>query len=252
MLYKNRNLGWLLDFPDKRDYLYKAIRPRLKFPKKVDISQFCSAVEDQGVLGSCTACALAGNIELLDNKVDGLYVDVSRLFIYYNERVLRQQEDYDSGASLRDGIKTLAKQGSCLEKSWPYVIRKFNIKPPKNCYEQAKNRLISSYYRISGLNEMLACLAEGYPFVFGFTVYESFFSKEVQKTGIANFPEKEERAFGGHAVMAVGYNQITKRFNIRNSWGTKWGNKGYFTLPFTYLETLAADFWTIRKTLCEN
>ncbi len=94
---------------------------------------------------------------------------------------------------------------------------------------------------------MLSCLAEGYPFVFGFAVYESFQSKKVERTGIVNMPKKNERVIGGHAVMAVGYNQKEGRFLIRNSWGLKWGQAGYFTMPFAYLETQASDFWTIRK-----
>ena len=94
---------------------------------------------------------------------------------------------------------------------------------------------------------MLICLAQGYPFVFGFAVYESFLTKQVQKTGRVAMPKKKERVIGGHAVLAVGYNQREKRFIVRNSWGQKWGISGYFTLPFAYFETLAADFWTIRK-----
>ncbi|MBU0634282.1 MAG: C1 family peptidase, partial [Candidatus Omnitrophica bacterium] len=96
-------------------------------------------------------------------------------------------------------------------------------------------------------SEMLICLAQGYPFVFGFTVYESFEAKKVSRTGIVNMPKRTERAIGGHAVLAVGYDQNEKRILVRNSWGNKWGQNGYFTMPFKYLETLAADFWTIRK-----
>lgn len=107
--------GWIPDLPDQRDFLYSAIKPKIKLPQRVDLSCFCSAVETQGRLGSCTACAMAGNLEFLDNKPDHKYTDVSRLFIYYNERALRGNKDYDSGASLRDGIKTLKKTGYCWE-----------------------------------------------------------------------------------------------------------------------------------------
>ena len=175
------------------------------------------------------------------------YEDVSRLFIYYNERVLEDTVDYDSGASLRDGIKTLRKQGACWEKTWPYLIERFTRKPSKKCYMEAKKHQIESYHRINSLPEMLTCLAEGYPFVFGFTVYESFQSQRVAKTGVANMPKKKEKVLGGHAVMAVGYNRRQKKFIVRNSWGTKWGKEGYFTMPYEYLETLSADFWTIRR-----
>jgi len=239
--------GWVPDIPDSRDYLYRAIKPVIRLPKEVDLTKFCPAVEDQGNLGSCTACALAGNLEFIDNKPDLKYKDVSRLFIYYNERVLQETVDFDSGASLRNGIKTLKNSGACWEKNWPYLIERFTRKPTALCYQEAKRHRIESYHRLSTLSEMFACLAQGYPFVFGFTVYESFESKNVAKSGIANMPKKGERAIGGHAVAAVGYNQNTRRFLVRNSWGDNWGQEGYFTLPFKYLETLAADFWTIRK-----
>ena len=246
MLLKH-TYGWQPDIPDKRDFLYSAIKPVIKLPNKVDLSLDCSLVEDQGRLGSCTAQALAGNLEFLDRKIDMEYTDVSRLFIYYNERFLMDTVDYDSGASLRVGIKTLKNDGACAEVLWKYDIDKFTKKPTPKCYKDALKRKIISYHRIKGLNEMLATLAEGYPFVFGFTVYESFESSSVTKTGKVNLPKKFERAIGGHAVMAVGYDQSVKRFIVRNSWGEKWGKKGYFTMPFQYLETLAADFWTIRK-----
>ncbi|MDD3905683.1 MAG: C1 family peptidase [Candidatus Omnitrophica bacterium] len=246
MKYKN-TYGWLPDIPDRRDYMYSAIRPIIRLPKKVDLRKGCSAVEQQGNLGSCTAQALAGNIEFIDNKIDSEYTDVSRLFIYYNERALEDTVDYDSGAYLRDGIKTLKNDGACREEAWPYNILKFDTKPPAKCYEEAKKHVIESYHRLSTVNEMLACLAEGYPFVFGFAVYTSFESQEVKRTGIANMPKEDETMVGGHAVMAVGYDQSEKRFLVRNSWGLKWGMGGYFTIPFEYIETLADDFWTIRR-----
>lgn len=244
---KKWGYGWVPDVPDGRDYLYSAIRPRLRLAPSVDLREECSPVEDQGKLGSCTANALAGNLEFLDNHIDHTYDDVSRLFIYYNERVLQGTQDYDSGAALRIGIKTLVKTGTCLERSWPYDIARFTVKPPARCYTQASSHKVISYHRIQTLNEMLACLSEGYPFVFGFTVYESFESPQTARTGVAPMPKKTERALGGHAVMAVGYTQKGKRFIVRNSWGRAWGQQGYFTMPFAYLETLAADFWTIRK-----
>jgi C1A family cysteine protease len=256
-----RSFGWVPDRPDQRDYLYSAIRPVVRLPKKIDLKEFCSIVENQEALGSCTANALAGNLEYLDKKgitknntprrwpeaSYGVYEDVSRLFIYYNERVLEGTADYDSGASLRDGIKTLRKQGACWEKTWPYVIERFTRKPSKKCYLEAKKHRIESYHRINSLLEMLTCLAEGYPFVFGFTVYESFQSQKVARTGVAQMPKKKEKVLGGHAVMAAGYNQSQKRFLVRNSWGSEWGKDGYFTMPYEYLETLSADFWTIRR-----
>jgi C1A family cysteine protease len=242
-----RRYGWQRDIPDERDFLYAAIRPVIRLPEQVDLCADCSKVEDQGQLGSCTAQALAGNIEFLDNQTDRQYTDTSRLFIYYNERVLQDTVDYDSGATLRVGIKTLKNDGSCDEKLWPYVISRFNNKPSPKCYVSALKHCISSYHSIRNLREMLTCLADGFPFVFGFTVYESFETQTVARTGVVNLPKKGESVLGGHAVMAVGYNIGKKRFLVRNSWGEKWGKKGYFTMPFEYVETLAADFWTIRK-----
>ena len=246
-MFNRKIYGWLPDIPDQRDFLYSAIKPKIRIPGEVDLRRYCSLVERQGNLGSCTACALVGNLEFLDNRPDAAYTDVSRLFIYYNERLLRGNEDYDSGASLRDGIKTLKNTGYCREKTWPYDIARFVQKPPQRCYNEAGKHRVVSYHRIHNLPEMLACLAEGYPFVFGFAVYESLQSKKVERTGIVNMPKKNERVIGGHAAMAAGYQQKDKRFLIRNSWGLKWGQGGYFTIPFAYLETQAADFWTIRK-----
>ena len=244
---RRHTYGWHPDIPDARDFLYRAIEPKVRLPATVDLSLLCSVIEDQGRLGSCTAQALAGNLEFLDNSIDGAYTDTSRLFIYYNERALINTIEYDSGASLRDGIKTLKNDGACAETLWPYVVTRFARKPPITCYNEAKEHQIVSYHRINGLSEMLTCLTDGYPFVFGFTVYESFETPAVARTGIANMPKKGERVLGGHAVLAVGFNQKAKRFLVRNSWGAKWGQGGYFTMPFEYLETLAADFWTIRK-----
>lgn len=247
MTKRSFKYGWVPDVPDGRDFLYAAIRPRVRLAASIDLRRGCSPVEDQGRLGSCTANALAGILEFLDNHIDGSYEDTSRLFIYYNERAMQKTVAYDSGASLRIGIKTLAKTGSCYEAIWPYEIAQFTMKPSARCYTQAKSHRIVSYHRIETLQEMLACLSEGYPFVFGFTVYENFESPETARTGIVRMPAKTERALGGHAVMAVGYDQKQKVFIVRNSWGKNWGKAGYCMMPFAYLETLAADFWTVRK-----
>ncbi len=244
-----RFYGWVPDLPDHRDYLYSALRRRVvRLPESADLRPQCSKVENQGNLGSCTANALAGALEFLERKDKINFVDFSRLFIYYNERVIEHSIKFDNGAMIRDGIKTLAKQGVCPEKSWPYIEKKFAMKPPAACYKEGLKRQITSYHRIQTVNEMRACLAEGFPFVFGFTVYENFESDQVAKTGILNMPTSKERVVGGHAVLAVGYNNAKKRFIVRNSWGTDWGMKGYFTMPYAYLadRNLSDDFWTIR------
>jgi len=241
--------GWIPDLPDHRDFLYAAVaRAPRRMPGRVDLRSLCSPVEDQGKLGSCTAQALAGALECLDLRDGRGFNDMSRLFIYYNERVIEHTVAVDSGAMLRDGIKTLAKQGACLETLWPYEISKYMARPPAVCYRDAEDRQITSYHRILDDGEMRDCLAEGFPFVFGFMVYEGFESVRVARTGRAGMPRKGERALGGHAVMAVGYDDTEKRFLVRNSWGAQWGMGGYFTLPYAYLESrdLSDDFWTIR------
>ncbi len=247
MKSKRRSYGWIPDVPDQRDYFYQAISPKFKLPAAVDLRDGCSLVEDQGQLGSCTANALAGNLEFLDNHEDHTCTDVSRLFIYYNERLLQGNEDVDSGATLRDGVKTLSKAGVCSEKIWPYVIGQFTDKPSAACYKEALKHRIVSYHRLETVWDMLACLAEGFPFVFGFSVYESFESLQTARTGVVEMPSSKEQLLGGHAVVAVGYTQKEQRFIVRNSWGTQWGQQGYCTMPFAYLESLARDFWTIRK-----
>ena len=241
--------GWLPDRPDHRDLLYAAIaRPPKKMPASVDLRPQCSPVEDQGQLGSCTANALVGNLELLEKKGGRAVTDLSRLFVYYNERVLEGTINEDAGAFLRDGIKVLVKQGVCTEKNWPYNIARFANKPPAACYQQALDHQVTSYHRILTVPQMKMCLAEGYPFVFGFTVYESFESANVARTGQVDLPKPSEQAVGGHAVMAAGYDDATRRFLIRNSWAADWGLHGYFTMPYDYLadRNLSDDFWTIR------
>ncbi|MGH8397745.1 MAG: C1 family peptidase [Gammaproteobacteria bacterium] len=241
--------GWVPDRPDFRDKLYAAIAaPPKKLPSKVDLRKSCSAVENQGQLGSCTANALVGNLEFLEKKTGRTVSNLSRLFIYYNERAMEGTINEDAGAAIRDGVKSLVKQGVCTEKLWPYKIADFTDKPSPACYKQAKDHQVTSYHRIIGLLQMRECLAEGYPFVFGFTVYTAFESESVAKTGQLNLPKRGEKSLGGHAICAVGYDDTTKRLLIRNSWGTDWGIKGYFTMPYDYASNnnLADDFWTIR------
>lgn len=246
-----RGYGWQPDVPDHRDHLYAAPLIYLaKLPAKTDLRKHCPAVYDQGQLGSCTANAIAGAIQYdrLKQKLKPSFIP-SRLFIYYNERVMENSVQSDAGAQIRDGIKSVAKQGDCPEKEWPYVITKFTEKPAAACYKDALKYQAVQYQRVPQiLNQLKGCLASGYPFVFGFSVYESFESAQVANDGIANMPSINDRLLGGHAVLAVGYDDSTQRFIVRNSWSDTWGIKGYFTLPYAYLTdpNLADDFWTIR------
>lgn len=234
--------GWKPDLPDFRDFKYAAVRPPVTFPPIVDLRSQCSAVENQLQIGSCTANALAGNLEFIHPDFQA-----SRLFIYYNERVLEGTVASDVGANLRDGIKALVNMGVCSEKLWPYVPAEFSVKPYQSCYEAALQGVITSYHRLNGKNDWLNCLVEGFPFVFGFTVYDNFETDEVAKSGILEMPTNRDSIIGGHAVCAVGYNLADQTLLVRNSWGADWGMGGYFTMPFEYAEEMADDFWTIRK-----
>jgi C1A family cysteine protease len=246
---RNPKYGWIPDLPDQRDYLYAelAVAPP-PLPKQIDLRHYCSPIESQGELGACTACALVGNLEYLKKFKQQKIINFSKLFLYYHERMVRGTVNQDSGASLRDGIKTLVKIGDCLESLWPYKISKYKVKPPQKAYTDAQNYQITNYYRLHSLTEMKHTLSDGYPFVFGFAVYESLESALVTETGIIPLPQPEERVLGGHAVMAVGYNDSKAQFIIKNSWGQVWGNAGYGFMPYTYLTNskLSADFWTIR------
>jgi C1A family cysteine protease len=251
MSRKISRYGWIPDLPDHRDFLYAMPVAIIGAPPaSVDLRSQCPEVYNQGQLGSCTANAIAGAIqfEQMKQKLAQIFTP-SRLFIYYNERVIEHTVDYDSGAQIRDGIKTVGRQGDCPEKEWPYVIAKFKTKPPESCYTDALKNKAVLYQRLTpAFSQLKGCVASGYPFVFSFTVYESFKSAQVAKTGHAAPPKSGEAAIGGHAVMCVGYDDAKQWFIVRNSWGPSWGMKGYFTLPYPCLlsTNLASDFWTIR------
>jgi C1A family cysteine protease len=251
MPYKIKRYGWVPDFPDQRDHMFAAPPPVLaSLPPSVDLRPQCPPVYDQGELGSCTGNAIAGAIQF-DRRKQQLDPDwvPSRLFIYYNEREIEGTVDSDSGAMIRDGIKSVNKLGVCPEDMWPYDITKFADKPPAECYDRALECRVVSYSRLfPNLLQLKGCLASGYPFVFGFTVYDSFESPEVAQTGVLQMPSPGENMLGGHAVVAVGYDDADQRFIIRNSWGDAWGQQGYFTMPYQYLidRSLSSDRWTLR------
>jgi C1A family cysteine protease len=248
----NARYGWLPDGPDHRDWLlveHETVIAAAALPPHVDLTPQCPAVYDQGQLGSCTANAIGGAIEFerLRQKLSDFVP--SRLFIYYNERVMEGTVNSDAGAMIRDGMKSVAKQGAPPEVDWPYDIDRFTEKPPVQAYSDAKHDLVSKYLRVNQNHQLLrSCLASGYPFVFGFTVYESFESQAVADSGLVPMPGHGEAVLGGHAMMAVGYDDQSGRYRVRNSWGDGWGQKGYCTMPYAYLENkhLASDFWTIR------
>jgi C1A family cysteine protease len=245
-----KRYGWIPDLPDQRDFTFRVPRrTAAALPSAVDLRAQMPPVYDQGQLGSCTANAIGGAFEfdLLKQKEEDFVP--SRLFIYYNERVIERSVSEDSGAMLRDGMKTLANQGVCPEPMWPYVLSQFATKPAAECYAEAKKHLGITYMRVEqDVAEMRGCVAAGFPFIFGFTVYESFESDTVARTGNVPMPDGDERTLGGHAMCVVGYDNPKKLFIVRNSWGAGWGKKGYGTMPYAYFTNtdLSADFWTLR------
>lgn len=253
--------GWNPDRPDHRDLKYKA-DPVAVLPANVDFrsSPFMPPVYNQGQIGSCTANSISGAVEFEQRKQGLKDFTPSRLFLYYNERAMEGTISSDSGAMIRDGFKTLNTQGICEDHFWPYDVyqTRWNQQPTAASYRFALRHKSVQYSSIDNtdLNAMKTCLAAGYPFVFGFTVYDAFESDEVAKTGILNLPTSSEQNVGGHAVLCVGYDDASQRFMVRNSWGTGWGinGTGYFSMPYSYLTNsdLADDFWTLRLVLADQ
>lgn len=240
---------WVPDKLDLRDYKYKMTSSTER--AVIDLRPYCSPIEDQGNLGSCTGQAIAGAIELL-NKRNGKYNDISRLFIYYYERELIGTINYDSGAYIRDGIKVTNKKGAPLEKFWPYNIRQFRMRPVNPAINDALKRKVTLYERVLDHNGCMNAITNGYPVVIGFHVYSSFESKHVSKTGVMPYPNvRHEKLLGGHAVLLVGYNKAKQVYIARNSWGPSWGDKGYFYMPFQVIQNnnMSGDFWIIKSVL---
>jgi len=259
LIRKSQHVTKNINIPKKKIYNVKIVRSNsLMFgnkkkpsinsslPNIIDLRNKFPPVYNQGNLGSCTANAFCGIIQYLQPNLQG-----SRLFLYYNERKLDNNIPDDSGATLSDGIICLLKYGICQESEWPYIVNKFAIKPPNKCYINALNHqalIVNSIEETLG--SMKSSLANGKPFVVGIAVYTSFESNSVTVTGIVPMPNTStETLLGGHAIICVGYNNSTKQWIMRNSWGKLWGDKGYFYLPYAYLldPNLASDMWTITK-----
>jgi len=244
--------GWKKDTPNTDDDFHNfIINSTLDNIKLVDLRSTCPAVYNQDKLGSCTANAIAAAYEYDEIKQNEKDVFIpSRLFIYYNERKIEGSIDTDSGAEIRDGIKSISVDGVCSEDMWKYDITKFTECPTQECYEQAKNHKSIEYKRVvQSLEQLKQCLIEGFPIVFGFNVYSSFETQEVAETGIMPMPKEGEELLGGHAVCAVGFDDNRNVFIVRNSWGDSWGDKGYFYMPYAFITNTSqcSDFWTVRK-----
>lgn len=244
--------GWIPQLPDLRDAQLQ-IQPVTSLPSSVDLSGTANMppVYDQGELGSCTANAISAAVDFENHRQNGTFLTPSRLWIYYQERVIESTVNQDSGAQIRDGMKAVAQLGVCPETDWPYDISTFTGPPPQNDYTDALKDTILTYQAPpQQLFALKSVLAGGLPVVFGFTAYESFESPQVASSGVLPMPDPQENVIGGHAVMLVGYDDSHDRFRVRNSWGPGWGQKGYFEMPYLYLTSpaLASDFWVVQKT----
>lgn len=278
-------MGWLPDLPDFRDFTaeQKDVAPMLATvagpskttvrktkptvaPKTMDLRPWCSPIENQGSLGSCTANAGVGLVEYFEFRAFGRYLDASRLFLYKATRDLLGWTG-DSGAHLRTTMAALVLFGVPPEKYWPYDVARFDQEPSGFCYAFAQNYQAIKYYRLDTpgltptalLQKIKAGLRAGLPAMFGFTVYHSY--TQAGTTGKIPFPCPGESVVGGHAVVAVGYDDAMKIANgspgggtttgallIRNSWGTGWGSAGYGWLPYEYvLRGQATDWWSLMS-----
>lgn len=220
------------------------VHEAVKLPVSIDLRPKNPPIFDQGNLGSCSANAGIRARMMLTNESQLL----SRLYQYYQERVIENCVGTDSGAQMRDIGKALFNCGVCLESDFPYDITKFTKKPTPLNDTNALKYKIGSYNSVSDVNGIKQVLAlKQQPVMIGMDVYPSFESADVAKTGIVPLPKKSEKILGGHAVTIVGYDDTRKWFVVANSWGTNWGDKGYFYLPYTYFtKGFAYDFWILN------
>lgn len=275
--HENKGLGWVRDLPDIRDYSpeHKQIKPLLKklnvltapatLSATVDLRAWCSPIEDQERLGSCTANAAAGMIEYYERRAYGTHTDAARLFLYKVTRNLLGWKG-DTGAYLRATMAAMVLFGVPPEKYCPYNIADYEEEPSAFLYALAQSYQALNYYRLDPvgstpanlLSQIKTNLAAGLPSMFGFTVYDSISQANGAGKGKIPFPCPKDKVTGGHAIMAVGYDDAMKITNsncntttkgallIRNSWGTAWGEAGYGWMPYDYvLKGLAVDWWSL-------
>ncbi len=233
------------DRPDERDFRFS---PSATPPASTDLRSYCAGVYDQLPLKSCSAHAVSSAFEFLGRKSGRPIAAPSRLFLYYNARALEGETNTDDGATLRNAIKAAAKPGVCPESLWPYDPAQFASKPPQTAYDGISTRAVSYYSIDRSLHALKSCIAEGYPFVFGINIYESVVAN-CQKSGQLDIPPANDTLMGGHAVLAVAYDDASEQFTVLNSLGETWGAQGYFTIPYAYFtdDKLSYDFWTIRE-----
>lgn len=214
----------------------------------VDLRRFCGPIYDQLPLHSCAAHALASALEFLANAAGEATPAPSRLFVYYNARRLDGSLPADDGATIRNTLKSAAAQGVSSESLWPYDAANAPVAPPPACYAQS-TKITLEYFRIrQNLSHLRACLREGNGFIFGIEAYAQGFTA-AQHSGAVPMPASTDTLAGGHALFATGFDDAARTFTAQNSLGPTFGDRGFLTLPYAYLEDpkLAYDFWTLRK-----
>lgn len=243
-----RKFGWKPDLPDHRDYICK-LEAAPGVSKVIDLRKagHMPPVYDQGATSSCTGQAIAAAVEFCQLAQGKPPSTPSRLFIYFNERLIEGTiNDPDAGATIRNGIKSVAKQGVPDEAKWPFDVKKVTVKPPEPVYELAKKDVVKQYSRVPvKLDNIRNVLTHNIPVVFGMSLFASFMSDNVAKSGMVPMPSLTEKMVGGHAMLIVGSTET--HFIVRNSWGKNWGENGYCYIPHQYLTNtdLADDFWAI-------
>lgn len=245
-----RGYGWKKGKISKTDRWMPTVVRRAALPPVFDLRPQCPAVMDQGQLGSCVSNAVSALYQFTVMETKQPASRLSRLYIYYNGRVLENSVNDDSGLMVRDGLKAVATSGVCLESSWPYKISKFKTKPSQKCYDAGLKTKILDYVRVQqNLTALKTCLVENNPIVFGFQVPESFESQDLASTGLMKMPKAGEAILGGHCTMIVGYDDSKQCFIIQNSWGTGWGISGRYYCPYAFITDpkWCSDFWTLRS-----
>jgi len=285
-----KGMGWLRDYPSIRDFTaetdedHRRLEVQVPAPARllqntdvpqtvtappagpIDLRQWCSKIEDQGALGACTAFASVGMLEYFQRKAFGKHIDGSHRFLYKVTRKLGGFKG-DSGAFLRTAMGAMTLFGVPPRQYWRYDVEKFDVEPPAFCYAFAQSFQALTYYRLDPpgtdpatlVDKIKGHLASQLPAMFGFTCFQSLDLEQTAQTGEIPYPKAHEEVVGGHAIIAVGYDngkkikqpggpETTGAFLIRNSWGTEWGMDGYGWLPYRYVEDqLADDWWVLLK-----
>ncbi len=220
-----------------------------QLPTSVVLRSKLPPAYNQEQFNSCTANALAGAIQFYHHS----YMP-SRMFIYYNERKAQNCLNQDDGSTLSVGLRTTSQYGAPVEAEWPYDEAHLYADPGPILYTQAVGDLITNYAAVDSLEDLKSSLAAGWPVVIGMSVYPYMESEEMASSGVLKMPAANEKSLGGHAVLCVGYNDATQSLLIRNSWGTDWGQQGYFWMPYAYASNrdLSWDWWAVKATSVEN